>query len=94
MRGWMRSTIHLYPSMVIDVTNSVTTAINDGQCPYDCTLSCLKRPVTWSSIDVTYLTTIGPVSKSYAELASYSSVLAEIPSIVLPVIPEYLCSFV
>ena len=90
----MRSTIHLHQSMVIDVTDSITTAIDEGQCPYDCTLSCLKRPVTWSSIDVPYLTTIGPVSKSYAEQASCSSVLADVPSIVLPVIPESLRSLV
>jgi len=54
IRGWMHNNIHLYPSMVIDVMDSVTAAIDEGQCPYECTLLCLKRPVTWSSIDVTY----------------------------------------
>ena len=54
IRGWMHNNIHLYPSMVIDVMDSITTAIDEGQCLYEYTLSCLKRLKTWSSIDVTY----------------------------------------
>ena len=50
----MRRTIHLCPSMVIDVMDSVTIAIDEGQCPYECTLSCLTIPKDWSAIDVTY----------------------------------------
>jgi hypothetical protein len=60
IRGWMHNRIILYPSMVIAVTDSITAAIDKDECPYECTLSCLKRPKTWSSIDVTWWTTIGP----------------------------------
>ena len=76
--------------MVIDVTDYVSACIDEVQCPYEYTLSCLTIRKEWSAIDVTYLTTTAPVSNPYAVLASFYSELAEVTIVEVPIVLELL----
>ena len=80
--------------MVIDVMDYVSACIDEVQCPYECTLSCLTIPKEWSSIDVTYWMTIAPISNPYVVLASFYSELAEVTIAEVSIVPELLRSLV
>ena len=80
--------------MVIDVTDYVSACIDEIQCPYEFTLSCLTIPKEWLAIDVTYWMTTARVSNPYIVLASFYGELAEVTIVEVSIVPELLRSLV
>ena len=80
--------------MVIDVMEYVSACIDEIQCMYECTLSCLTIPKEWLAIDVTYWMTTIPISNPYVVLASFYSELAEVSIAEVQIVPELLRSLV